>query len=295
MKNADMLIVILALLLLSSCGTGSSGEASITEDTAKNPQLQAFEKAEEAGLLDEEDEGTDAAAGTEADITEENEKTAQAAHPEGTSQASTEKAEESPDEKDAAVAGGEPYDQKNEEPLQAAETVKEPEAVTEEEAKGKVEEPIDDYLYKVEQVDTKLELAPEGETEKRSFYVFKVKDNSSEEVGQIAVDSKTGEKYTYLGDGKITSYAEFPLYESRPETPHDWPGMYESPAGMQVDIMETEDGNISYEFSDGTKGAAHVYGGTAKSEDGEINFLISGKTVTVAGGGFTGNYDKTEN
>ncbi len=293
MKKADMLIFILAMLLLSSCGTGSSEEASISEATAKNPQLQAFEKAEQAGLLDKKEDDGIKNADAESKPEETEEKEDKAKHSEDTPQAPTEETQEN--QKDAAgadVSDKETYDYKDEEPLQESETVTE--SVTEDEAKGKVEEPIDDYLYKVEKADTKLELAPEGETEKRSFYVFKVTDKSSEEIGQIAVDSKTGEKYTYLGDGKITSYAEFPFQESKPEITCDWPGNYESPAGTGLNITENNDGNFSFEFSDGTKGVAHIYGGTAKSEDGEINFLISEETVTVAGGGFTGNYDKTE-
>ncbi len=298
MKRPDLLSVILAMLMLSSCSGEHTGEVSLAEDTVKKPQLQAFEKAEAAGLIDMDVEKT---------LTQKTD-------------SADKEAEDAPDGKDGSVqpvpgpedqepAGG-ALDGKtgdthavNEMPEPGAGSgteQKDPAAgepgdteveFTVEEAKGKVEGPIDTYRYKVERVDTKLELVPEGETETHSFYVFAIKDNVSNEIGQIAVDSETGEKYTYLGDGKLTSYSEFPLFETKHEE-HNWSGGYEGPAGIGLTLEETGDGAFVYVFSDSTKGLAHVYGGTAKSEDGEINFLISGDTVTVAGGGFTGNYNK---
>ncbi len=162
--------------------------------------------------------------------------------------------------------------------------------ISEEEALGSVKEPLDMARYTIEMTDIQLEVSPPDSSEVHRFYVFAVKDDAGEAVGQIAVDRETGEKYTYQGEGIIEDYSMFPLYEP-PHGDYDWEGEYESPSGLTLAITGREDSGFTYAFSDGTEGYANITGDTAKSEDGEINFLLSEKIITVAGGGLTGNYD----
>ncbi len=163
--------------------------------------------------------------------------------------------------------------------------------ITEAEALGSVEEPFDMARYTIEMSDIQLEISPpDSAGDIHKFYVFVVKDDSGREVGQIAVDRETGEKYTYQGEGIIEDYSMFPLYEPQ-HGDYDWEGEYESPSGLALVITGREEDGFTYKFSDGTEGYANITGDTAKSEDGEINFLLSEKIITVAGGGLTGNYD----
>ncbi len=162
--------------------------------------------------------------------------------------------------------------------------------ITEAEALGSVKEPFDMARYTIEMTDIQLEISPPDSSEVHRFYVFVVKDDAGGEVGQIAVDRETGEKYTYQGEGIIEDYSVFPLYEPQ-HGDYGWEGEYESPTGLTLAITGKNDGGFTYEFSDGTGGYAIITGDTAKSEDGEINFLLSEKIITVAGGGLTGNYD----
>ncbi len=192
----------------------------------------------------------------------------------------------------AAESTAEPAD--GLEPVQPSEPEQpEPEEaddITEAEALGSVKEPFDMAHYTIEMTDIQLEISPPDSSEVHKFYVFVVKDDAGEEVGQIAVDRETGEKYTYKGEGIIEDYSVFPLYEPQ-HGDYDWEGEYESPSGLSLVITGREDDGFTYEFSDGTGGYANITGDTAKSEDGEINFLLSEKIITVAGGGLTGNYD----
>ena len=211
----------LCALFLTGC-TQQTGEAEPVAEQAGsvNPQAQALEQAEQAGLLD----------------------------------------------------GGE-YDDR----------------MTEEEALARVSAPIDGEQYAV---------APTGETlsvgggggQAHEYFVFSVSRATGEPVGKVAVDRETGEKYNYLGDGVLEGYDSFPLYNAEAEKQTGWDGVYSNATALSLTITQEEEGAFSYAFSDGTEGTAVVTDETAKSEDGEINFLLADNIVTVAGGGLTGNY-----
>lgn len=169
----------------------------------------------------------------------------------------------------------------------------EDDSLTEEEALGSVTEPIDTNSYTVETTDTQLEISPPGSVEAHRFYVFAVKDNAGSEVGQIAVDRDTGEKFTYQGEGVIDTYDSFPLYDAKRES-QTWEGNYKGPSSLWLTIHSVNEEGFEFAFSDGTSGHAVLSGDTAKSEDEELNFLLSEKIVTVAGKGLTGNYSPSD-
>ena len=212
---------VLGTLLLSGCTTQADVLEPTTEETAKvNPQTQALEQAEQAGLL----------------------------------------------------RGDEPG------------------GLSEREAREQVAGVLDESKYDVEATDETLTVG--ADEDGRDFYGFEVIATAeSRMVGKIAVDCETGEKYHYLGDGVLEDYSTFPLYDEAAERSEGWPGQYISAAGITLEVVqsETED-SFTYCFSDGTEGVAAVTGDTAKSADGELNFLLAGQIVTVAGGGLTGNY-----
>lgn len=118
------------------------------------------------------------------------------------------------------------------------------------------------------------------------YYVFAVRDAAGGETGKLAVDCVTGEVYHYLGDGVLEALSTFPAGQRA----HGWPGVYAGPVQRTLEITQTDEQTIAYVFSDGTAGTASVAGHTAKSADGEINFLLADQIVTVAGSGLTGNY-----
>lgn len=161
--------------------------------------------------------------------------------------------------------------------------------LSEEEAMGRVSAPLDEELYTVELTDETLSVGGE-DGQAHEYFVFAVSHAAGEPVGRIAIDRETGEKYYYLGDGVLEDYTSFPLYDAEAEEQAGWPGTYVNASGLSLTVTQEEEGAFAYAFSDGTEGTAAVTGETAKSADGEINFLLANKVVTVAGGGLTGNY-----
>ena len=161
--------------------------------------------------------------------------------------------------------------------------------LSEQEALQQVAGGVDETEYVVEATEETLSVGTDAASA-REYYVFVVSDDTGRTVGKVAVDRENGEKYNYLGDGVLDDYATFPLYDAEAEQHKGWPGSYVSPTGMTLTITQEEETEIVYCFSDGTEGVAVVNGETAKSADEQMNFLLADGIVTVAGGGFTGNY-----
>lgn len=161
--------------------------------------------------------------------------------------------------------------------------------LSEQEALQQVAGGIDETMYAVEATEETLSVGADAASA-REYYVFVVSDATGRIVGKVAVDRETGEKYSYLGDGVLDDYSTFPLYDAEAEQHKGWPGSYVSSAGRTLTIMQEQESEIVYCFSDGTEGTAAVNGETAKSADEQMNFLLADGIVTVAGGGLTGNY-----
>lgn len=69
-----------------------------------------------------------------------------------------------------------------------------------------------------------------------------------------------------------------------------WDGTYGN-VSRTITLTQGADGSLQYCFSDGDAGsAAEVTGAAAKAE--ELYFSLSGDTLSVVGGIYTGNYDR---
>ncbi len=321
MKRIISLGMLAALCLSGLSGCAGNGTAEMTE-TVGNTQLKALEQAEKAGLIGK----TDNLKPLEKDKNQDPEQASQPqdaafqiAEPD-TQPSAYESAPAEPEPQAAEPEQKTPPDSNVKTQTETGEANPEPEpqpgesdgtagsamseasehdsegddkVITEEEALGSVKEPIDTEQYKIEPVDEYLEISPSDGGEKHRFYVFAVNDENGSEVGKIAVDSETGEKYTYHGEGTIDSYDSFPLYNSNAEA-RSWEGSYEGPSGLEMTISDVTEENFKFQFPDDVSGTAAISGDTAKSEDGEINFLLADGIITVAGGGFTGNYTASD-
>lgn len=221
MKRA-MAFAIFGMLLLSGCAQQTDVMGPSAEESGEeSPQLQALERAEQAGLLDMSED----------------------AH----------------------------------------------ETLTEEEALNAVTQPLDASQYTAAMTDEVLSIGAET-SEARAYFVVEVNGADGKPVGKVAVDQETGERYNYLGDGVLEDYATFPLYDPTVDGVGGWEGTYKGPVSILLEITRDTPDTLTYLFSDGTQGTASVSGETARSEDGDINFLLAENIITVAGGGLTGNY-----
>lgn len=161
--------------------------------------------------------------------------------------------------------------------------------LSEEEALSVVTVSFDETKYVASITDEVLSIGADA-AEARDYFVVAVNEAEGKAVGKIAVDQETGERYNYLGDGVLEDYATFPLYNPAVDGVGGWEGTYKGPVSIELEITRDAPDTLNYLFSDGTQGTAAVTGETARSEDGEINFLLAENIVTVAGGGLTGNY-----
>ncbi len=163
----------------------------------------------------------------------------------------------------------------------------EPALLTAHEAANLLTEALDADAYEVALTDIQLEVG-ESKDGAHAFFVFDVQTASGSAVGQAAVDRQTGETYRYLGEGTLDDFETLRQSDAGEEC--DWAGEYESPVSVGLEILQGDPHSFEYRFSDGTAGNAGITGSTAKSQDGEMNFLYSDDIVTVVGGGMTGNY-----
>lgn len=161
--------------------------------------------------------------------------------------------------------------------------------LSEEDAKSRIAESIDQESYTLELKDDTLSVGT-AENTAHEYFIFDVKDVEGSSVGQVAIDKETGEKYHYLGDGTLDNYNTFALYNPAVDAICDWEGTYKGPASTTLEVLQGDSGSFEYQFSEGKTGNARISGNTAKSNDGEISFLFSDGVITVAGGGMTGNY-----
>ncbi len=158
----------------------------------------------------------------------------------------------------------------------------------EDQAQSRVAEALREGQYAVSLAEDRLSVGSEDSG--RKYYIFDVRDDAGELLGQVAIDSESGKKYNYLGNGVLEDYDTFPLYDASAErTEQSWQGVYADASGTELEISQSGDGLFDYRFSDGTAGSASVSGSTARSSDGAVNFLCADRVITVAGGHLTGN------
>lgn len=155
--------------------------------------------------------------------------------------------------------------------------------VTQEQAKNDIEKIV--TADSVSVVDEAEVVSEQGNL----CYVFSVQ-NGTEEIGQMAIDTVTGDKFYYLGEGVLEDYKAFPAYNPLSEVDERWCGTFEGPLYQAMKLEPVDEDQIVYSFDNGPNGTAFLEGESAKSEDGELIFLLSEEGITVIGGNQTGNY-----
>lgn len=126
-------------------------------------------------------------------------------------------------------------------------------------------EDIDTDSYMILDGNTKLEVGGE------SYYVFIVADRSDNKVvGQLAVNKKTGEKFNYEGQGVLSAYSEFSLYNAEVEADYNWEGTY-TDGERTVELLPMDDSSFEYTIGDVT-GAAQINVGKARDAENDITF-----------------------
>lgn len=174
-------------------------------------------------------------------------------------------------------------------------------ALEEAQRKGLLQETVEEVQITPEQAKSDIEkivtadsvlVVDEAEViseQGNPCYVFSVQ-KGNEEIGQMAIDTVTGDKFYYLGEGVLEDYKAFPAYNPVAEVDERWCGTFEGPLYQAMKLEPVDEAQIVYSFDSGPNGTAHLEGGSAKSEDGELIFLLSEEGITVIGGNQTGNY-----
>ena len=168
-------------------------------------------------------------------------------------------------------------------------------------------EPITDEDFTLKESDAQSlvdEKLPDGYTSEKSgtaeiaddagtvhnYYIFSVKDANGAEVGEMAVDTESGERMNYAGEGEVTEYSDFPLYDTTTDAECDWNGIWKNDSAS-VELMQEDNTTFSFAFSDGTENVARIKGNTAATDAGDITFtygedgslLVGGENSTLSG------------
>lgn len=143
--------------------------------------------------------------------------------------------------------------------------------LTKTEAQALLAEDIDTGTYMI--LDTATKVTVDGE----EYYVFIVANNADAKVaGQIAVSTKTGEKFTYKGEYKgkeqLSAYTEFALYDPNADRTISWEGIFTTDDGSRtLELLPMDDNSFEYMLDD-TSGIAQVKGNTATDTENGITF-----------------------
>lgn len=147
-----------------------------------------------------------------------------------------------------------------------------------------------------------LERLPDGckaeakgahEENGQSYFLFAVSDPDGKEVGTVAIDQESGERYNYDGE-KISEYADFPLYDAATDAACDWNGVFKN-GDMSIELMQQDNNQFDFSFSDGTQGFARIKGNTAVSTDDKLTFTYEDENTLLVGGenaALAGTYGK---
>lgn len=135
-----------------------------------------------------------------------------------------------------------------------------------------------------------------------SFYVYTITKNDDILDDQLAVNTATGEIFTYKDiTDEMLPYTEFSEYDPATDSSIDWTGVY-GKDDIDLIVEEDEPGNFTYAFY---RGYDQLYQGgayeenhiSAKSEkeDVEIAFTLSGDVISVSANKadfeYNGNYE----
>lgn len=159
----------------------------------------------------------------------------------------------------------------------------EPEKLTKTEARRLLAEDIDTAEYMILDASTKTTVNGED------YHVFIVAGRADNKpVGQVAVSTKTGEKYNYTGEGTLGAYAEFSLYDTQAGIVYNWEGFF-SDGSSTIELLPMDDSAFEYHIGEDMTGIAYIDGNTAEDEvngqtftfDAEGNLTLAGKAEGI--------------
>lgn len=168
--------------------------------------------------------------------------------------------------------------------------------LTEDEAKALVKEKLPEGYQATAAGTAESDQIKKG----ASYALFTVADKDGKRVGTVAIDRESGDRYNYAGEGKLSEYSEFPLYDAATDAQCDWNGVFKN-GTLSVELMQADSTSFEFYFSDGGDGVARVKGNTAQTTDGKYTFTYDkqddGSAVLRIGGTDTahaGNYTKAK-
>lgn len=150
-------------------------------------------------------------------------------------------------------------------------------------ARGLLAETIDTDTYMILDGSTKAEIDGEG------YYVFLVAAKADNKpVGQVAVNKRTGEKFNYEGENKLSSYEDFQLYDPAVDAVVDWEGVF-TDGERTLELIPMDERSFEYMLDD-LVGVARGTGNTAEDEENGVTFTYEDGVITLSGaaeGAFT--------
>ena len=153
-------------------------------------------------------------------------------------------------------------------------------------ARNLLAETIDTDTYMILDGSTKVEVDGEG------YYVFLVAQKSDNTaVGQVAVNKRTGEKFNYAGENKLTDYSDFQLYDPATDAIVDWEGTF-SDGTRTLELIPMDERSFEYMLDD-QNGVARGMGNTATDEENNITFTYADGASTLSGAA-EGVFKRTE-
>lgn len=144
------------------------------------------------------------------------------------------------------------------------------------EARALLAETIDTDTYFILDGNTKVEVDGEG------YYVFLVatkQDNKA--VGQVAVNKRTGEKFNYQGEGQLSDYSDFQLYDPAVDAVAEWEGVF-TDGTRTLELIPMDERSFEYLLDD-LNGVARGTGNTAEDEENGITFTYEEGSITLSG------------
>ncbi len=168
--------------------------------------------------------------------------------------------------------------------------------LTEDEAKALVTEKLPEGYQATASGTVESDQIKKGAT----YALFAVADQDGKQVGTVAIDRESGDRYNYAGEGTLSEYSDFPLYDAATDAQCDWNGVFQN-GEISIELMQADSTSFEFYFSDSGDGVARVKGNTAQTTDGKYTFTYDeqddGSVVLRIGGTDTahaGNYTKAK-
>ncbi len=123
------------------------------------------------------------------------------------------------------------------------------------------------------------EFAGNVSSDGQEYLVFQVTDAAGNHVGDVAIDTQSGERYTYEGEGTISDYSNFSLYAADKDAICDWNGTFIKDAEHSVSLAQADSNSFEYSFAEDKNGIARVSGNTASTSDQAVQFIYTSDTT----------------